>query len=129
MRVLKVTEEAEAKEYWYKAVLLLLYAVRVLLGSAAVVLEVDREELVLLVVKVLLVIAVEIELTQASMLILAVLDSFFLVMTALVAVAVLEVNGKDVKLVLHVVVAKLALLTGIYLTLALLLLVLFLPHR
>ena len=89
MRVLKVTEEAEAKEYWYKAVLLLLYAVRVLLGSAAVVLEVDREELVLLVVKVLLVIAVEIELTQASMLILAVLDSFFLVMTALVAVAVL----------------------------------------
>ena len=127
--MLKVTEEAEAKEYWYKAVLLLLYAVRVLLGSAAVVLEVDREELVLLVVKVLLVIAVEIELTQASMLILAVLDSFFLVMTALVAVAVLEVNGKDVKLVLHVVVAKLALLTGIYLTLALLLLVLFLPHR
>ena len=45
-----------------------------LLGSAAVVLVVEKEELVLLVVVVLLVIAVETLLTQASMLILAVLN-------------------------------------------------------
>ena len=111
------------------AVLLLLTKVQALLGSAAEVLEVEKEELVLLVVGMLLVIPVKIMLTQASLLILSVLDPLLLVMTSLVAVAVLEVNRTDWELVLHVVVAKLALLTGIYLTLALLLLVLFLPHR
>ena len=101
-----------------------------LLGSAAVGLVVEKEELVLLVVVVLLVIAVETLLTQASMLILAVLDPLLLVTTVLVAVEVLEVNGTDLELVLHAVVAKTALLAGIHLTLALLLLlVLSLPHR
>ena len=130
--MLEVAEEAGAEKEGAgaSAVLLLLTKVQALLGSAAEVLEVEREELVLLVVGMLLVIPVKIPLTQASLLILSVLDPLLLVMTSLVAVAVLEVNRKDWKLVLHVVVAKLALLTEISLTLALLLLlVLSIPHR
>ena len=73
----------------------------------------------MLVVVVLLLIAVDILLTQASMLILAVLDQLLLVMTVLIAVAVLKVNGKYLELVLRAVVTKLVSLTGIYLTLAL----------
>ena len=65
---------------------------------------------------------------EASLLMLAVLDLLLSVMTALVAVALLDVTGKDVELVLHPVVRKLVLLTEVCLTLApLLLLVLSLP--
>ena len=81
----------------------------------------------LLVAIVLLVISAEILLAQeASLLIPAVLALLLSVMAALVAVALLDVTGKDVELVPHPVVRKLALLAGVYLTLAPLLL--SLPH-
>ena len=69
---------------------------------------------------------------EASLLILAVLDLLLSVMTALVGVALLNVTAKDLELVLHPVVRKLALLAGACLTLEpLLLLVLSLlsMHR
>ena len=65
---------------------------------------------------------------EASLLILEAHDLLMSVMTALVAVALLDVTGKDVELVLHAAVRKLVLLTEVCLTLApLLLLVLSLP--
>ena len=73
--MLEVVEEAGVEEEeLVLAVHLLLSTVQVLLESAAVVLEVEREERVLLVEVVPLVIAVEILLTQSLLLILSVLD-------------------------------------------------------
>ena len=73
--MLEVVEEAGVEEEeLVLAVHLLLSTVQVLLESAAVVLEVEREERVLLVEVVPLVIAVEILLTQSLLLILPVLD-------------------------------------------------------
>ena len=94
--MLKVVKESWDKEKeLVLAVHLLLNTMQALLRSVAIVVEVEKEGLVMLVVVVLLVIVVDILLTHALLLILAAMNPLLLMRAALVAVALLKINGKN----------------------------------